>query len=153
MKKRILEEEKLIHIINESISIGEVISKLGFNKSGSTYKLINDFIAEKKIDIRHFLGQTWSNGKILLHGRQIEDYLSNEIKIGSNRLKKYLLELNIKEYKCESCGLCKWMDRNIPLELHHIDGNKENNNLNNLQILCPNCHAFTHNYRRQKSNK
>ena len=52
----------------------------------------------------------------------------------------------IKERKCESCGLTEWKGEEIPLELHHIDGNHFNNDLDNLQLLCPNCHSLTDTY-------
>lgn len=62
-------------------------------------------------------------------------------------IRNYLIEKN--NYKCERCG---WGQRNpysglIPLQLHHIDGNYKNNKIDNLQILCPNCHSLTDNYK------
>ena len=62
--------------------------------------------------------------------------------ISSHRLKQKLIRDGIKQAKCEICGLTTWLDNLIPLELHHIDGNHFNNNFENLQILCPNCHAL-----------
>lgn len=63
------------------------------------------------------------------------------------KLKNRLLKEGIKERKCEVCGNTEWMGQPIPVELHHIDGDSSNNRLENLQILCPNCHAFTDTYR------
>lgn len=57
-----------------------------------------------------------------------------------------LIEEGIKENKCECCGLSEWMGRPIPLELHHKDFDHYNNSLDNLQILCSNCHMQAHNY-------
>lgn len=65
----------------------------------------------------------------------------------SHKLKLRLLRENVKLHKCEDCGLTEWMKQTIPLELHHIDGNRYNNSLSNLKLLCPNCHALTDNYR------
>lgn len=62
-------------------------------------------------------------------------------------LRKYLLEK--VNYKCELCG-CDWVNpysNQTILEIHHIDGNRQNNLEENLQVLCPNCHAMTSNYR------
>lgn len=56
-------------------------------------------------------------------------------------LKLYLIEKY--GYKCMICGLSEWMSQQIPLQLDHIDGNSENNNVNNIRNLCPNCHAQT----------
>jgi len=62
------------------------------------------------------------------------------------KLKDSLFRKGLKEYKCEICGLSEWMGKEIVLHLHHKDGNKFNNNIENLQILCPNCHSQTDNY-------
>jgi hypothetical protein len=59
--------------------------------------------------------------------------------------------ISIKGYKCESCGLAEWLDNPIILELHHIDGNTNNNVDENLILLCPNCHSFTENWRKKKN--
>lgn len=65
----------------------------------------------------------------------------------SNAAKRIrLIEEGIKENKCECCGLSEWMGRPIPLELHHKDFDHYNNTLDNLQILCSNCHMQAHNY-------
>lgn len=67
------------------------------------------------------------------------------------KLLKRLIKEGKKERKCECCGNTKWMDQEIPLELHHINGDRTDNRLENLQVLCPNCHAFTDNYRGKKN--
>ena len=48
--------------------------------------------------------------------------------------------------QCECCKITTWLNQPIHLELHHIDGDKSNNELTNLQLLCPNCHSYTDNY-------
>lgn len=77
----------------------------------------------------------------------IEEYLNNNKPIQSYKLKNRLIRDKIKGERCEQCGLTEWQGKTIPLELHHIDGNNYNNNINNLKILCPNCHALTDGYR------
>lgn len=74
-----------------------------------------------------------------------EEYIKSTT-VKSSVLKKKLIEDGIKEAKCECCGLSEWMGKPIPLELHHIDGDRYNNLIINLEILCPNCHTFTDNY-------
>lgn len=63
-----------------------------------------------------------------------------------------LIESGILEYKCDFCGIREWNGKPIVLQLHHIDGNTLNNNLSNLQLLCPNCHSQTDNFS-GKSNR
>lgn len=73
---------------------------------------------------------------------------SDAHKIGNKAreaIKKNLIQLRGR--KCEQCGLSEWQEKPIVLELHHIDGDRYNNELENLQLLCPNCHSQTSNYR------
>jgi Zn finger protein HypA/HybF involved in hydrogenase expression len=80
-------------------------------------------------------------------------YIDNNISITTHKLKNKLIQDNIKYHKCECCGLTEWQGTKIPIELHHIDGNSLNNKLDNLQILCPNCHAQTDNHAGKKTKK
>ena len=75
-----------------------------------------------------------------------KEYTENGKSISSSQLRLKLIEQGVKESKCEICHLHKWMGKNIPLELHHIDNNHYNNKLENLMILCPNCHMLIHDY-------
>ena len=70
--------------------------------------------------------------------------------VRSSVLKKKLIEEGFKESKCEECDLSEWNNKPIPTELHHKDGNRFNNDLLNLQVLCCNCHAQTLNYKKKK---
>ena len=68
----------------------------------------------------------------------------------TSHLNDRLLAEGIKERKCECCGNTEWMGHPIMLELHHIDGDHNNNKLENLQMLCPNCHSITDNFKSKK---
>ena len=65
----------------------------------------------------------------------------------TSKIKNKLLREGIKEYRCECCMNTMWNCNPIVLEVHHKDGNRKNNELDNLQFLCPNCHAMTDNWR------
>lgn len=78
--------------------------------------------------------------------KPVEEYLGENKYVPASRLRNKLIESGIKEAKCECCGLTEWMGRKIPLELHHINMNKYDNRLENLTILCSNCHALAHDY-------
>lgn len=73
-------------------------------------------------------------------------YLNNNTIVRASTLRKKLIESGLKEERCECCGNTEWMGRKIPLELHHINMNHYDNRLENLQILCSNCHSLAHNY-------
>ncbi len=65
----------------------------------------------------------------------------------SYKLKQRLLNENIKINKCDECGIENWNGKTLNIELHHIDGNRSNHLLENLAMLCPNCHSQTDTFR------
>lgn len=65
---------------------------------------------------------------------------------GTHNLKKRLFKSGVKENKCEVCGISEWMGEKIVCELDHIDGDSRNHRLENLRIICPNCHSQTKTY-------
>ena len=62
------------------------------------------------------------------------------------KLKKRLIKDGILEYKCDECGLDSWNNKNIVLQLDHINGISNDHRLNNLRLMCPNCHSQTETY-------
>jgi len=79
------------------------------------------------------------------------DRLFNGEKLHIQTLRKILI-WDVKNC-CELCNTSEWLGSAITLEVHHIDGNNKNNELSNLQILCPNCHSQTDNYRAKNIKK
>jgi Zn finger protein HypA/HybF involved in hydrogenase expression len=77
------------------------------------------------------------------------EYIQGSV-ISGSKLRKKLVEDGIKSECCENCGLDEWMGKKISLELHHVDGNRYNNEISNLMILCPNCHSMTPNHSMRK---
>lgn len=74
--------------------------------------------------------------------KPVSYYLDNQIPINSYKLKIKLFRDGLKEKKCEIYGISTWFGKDIPLEIHHINGNHFDNTFSNLQILCPNCHSI-----------
>ena len=68
----------------------------------------------------------------------------------TNHLRKKIIKENVKEYRCECCGVIDYNNKPISLELNHKDGNNTNHLLENLELLCPNCHSQTDTYRSKK---
>ena len=80
-------------------------------------------------------------------------YIENDVLVNAHTLRKKLIEDGLKEYKCECCGMSEWLGKPIPLELHHINGNHYDNRLENLILLCPNCHSLEHvNFKQTRYN-
>jgi hypothetical protein len=80
-------------------------------------------------------------------GFTLEQVLVKDSTYQSNKLRKKLLKAGVKDHRCEMCDRTEWMGSPIPLELDHINGDKHDNRLFNLRVVCPNCHATTETYR------
>ena len=142
--------DKLKMIIESSSNISEVLRKLELKISNGNYRTIKKIISEHLIDISHFhrkIGYGKNNKKMELSTIMVKDSSYN-----TTKLKKRLIEEGIKEHRCEKCNNTDWFGDLIPIELHHINGNCRDNRLDNLQILCPNCHTFTDNYGSKNMN-
>ena len=118
------------------------------------YDTLNSYLKKMGIQYEgqaHKKGQ-WKGGQGYISATE---YLGTGKNIHSALLRQKLIREKIKENKCEICGLSTWLDYQIPLELHHLDSNHWNNELNNLQILCANCHALMENrgYQQYKALK
>lgn len=138
-------QDELKRIVEESKSIVEIARKIGYSdKSSNSYKCIYAMIEYYNFNTSHLLGQGWNKSKY--------DYsrLQNGVAVKSPVLKRILIHL--RGHKCEMCGMSLWNDFPIPLEVHHEDGNTLNNELNNIHLLCPNCHAVTYNWRKPNTD-
>lgn len=148
-KKYYAEEwkDRIIKAINSTNNMTQAYKLLGLERK--TFKRMAEELNLYKPNQGDKNGFKNKNNKKVL----TEDILNNKVPFQSHKLKKRLLSENYFERKCYNCNLDTWMNKPIPLELHHINGNKNDNSLNNLQILCPNCHALTDNYRSKNIKK
>lgn len=145
MKTKSWTEAELKSAAISSTSIRQVLEKLHLKEAGGNYSQIKKYFAYYKIDYSHFKGHGWSKGLTGIGKPKytLEEILIEKSDFQSFKLKKRLFEANIKQKKCEECGWCeKSLDGRIPLELDHINGNSHDNRLENLRVLCPNCHSL-----------
>lgn len=136
-------KEFLQETVKECTSKADLCRALDLIPHGGIYKQIDNLIEKYQLDISHFSNNTWNKGKKY----RTKQYSLNDILVknspitNTTSLKNRLIRNGIKHARCEICGFSE------KVELHHINGDYTDNRLENLQILCPNCHALTDNYR------
>lgn len=148
-------EEQLKEVVKASRSIRQVLNQLGLAEAGGNYSTVKSKIAELHLNTNHFLGRGWKRGnsKPVFQAKSLKDILVASSSYQSYKLKCRLIEEGLKKEQCERCKNVLWNGEKIPLELHHINGNGRDNRLENLLLLCPNCHAQTKTYRAKNSRK
>lgn len=131
--------------VENSTSFRQVLNKLGLRQAGGNYDQLKKYIGEYKLDIKHFKGRAWNRG---LRGigkprLSLKEILKKDSQFQSFKLKRRLFDAKLKPQNCEECG---WAEKSeggyLPLELDHINGNRHDNRLENLRVLCPNCHSL-----------
>ena len=136
MRTDILEKEKEIRQwISEEKSKAFICKQLKCKP-----ETLNSYL--EKMNIHYDGKKDWARNKQLdTHYKPIIEYIKQD-NVKGHVLKQKLIREGLREDKCEICGITYWQGVHLPLELHHKDGNHYNNNLDNLQILCPNCHSI-----------
>lgn len=132
--------EKNLYEITDAMDNGIPLMTIARNL-GMKYSTLKSNLTKLKIDIK-----TNQNRKGLEHKEcrvSCIEYLKKPNVQGRIVLKK-MIEEGIKEYRCEKCKREEYEGEKIPLELHHINGNHYDNRLENLMLVCPNCHSILH---------
>lgn len=148
-----LQDKDIIKAASESESIAACLRKLDLVPSEGRYRMIRSHFIRLNIDTSHFLT---SSQLLKKYPIKSSSQLSNELIFTENShyycnktLKNKLLKMGV-ENKCSECGLDSWQDKPISLELDHINGDFSDNRIENLRILCPNCHSQTPTFRRKR---
>ena len=149
-------EAQLREAVKKSTSIRQVLGLLNIKQAGGNYFQVKKYFGLYKIDTSHFTGKIWNKG---LRGigkfrLSLEEILVQNSTYQSFKLKRRLFRAGLKFEKCEECGWAKISPGGYPpLELDHINGNHKDNRLENLRILCPNCHSLKPNHRGRNIGK
>lgn len=143
-------KEQLQDILNDSKTFKEALEKIGLSGIGNNYKTLHKYIDKYKLSTKNIdeNKNKNANGKNYTTKETFTNAIINgTCKIKQRFLIERLIKFNLKEYKCEECGISEWNGKSIKLELHHENGKHDDNRLCNLKLLCPNCHSQTDNFR------
>lgn len=142
-------EEQFRNLVKKSYSIGTVISGVGLNPSGTNYKSFRTLSKRWNVDFSHFTGQAHLKGRnhSWTKPRPLAEVMVENSSYGSHKLRLRLIKAGIFEHRCVTCNQTEWLEKPIPLELDHINGDNTDNRIENLRCLCPNCHTLTDTYR------
>ena len=135
-------KEEFAEIIKNSKTYNGVLKHYGIT-NGGFIQTIRNRIEKEKHDISHF-NKNWYNHRTNLKWT-LETILveNSKYKCGTN-IKKKLYAAGLKKEECEECNLgTDWNGKKIVLQLDHINGNHTDNRIENLRIICPNCHSQT----------
>ena len=138
----------LPEIVKTSTSIAEVLRKLGLRPVGGNYTTIKRHVSSMGLDTGHFLGQAHSRGRKLGPKPKVplEEVLVAGRFCNTYHLKERLLKRGLLIYVCVGCGISEWRGQRLSLHLDHVNGDRADNRLCNLRLLCPNCHSQTKTY-------
>lgn len=153
MKRVKYTKELLEENVKNCFSFAELCRRLGLNPEGSNPKTLKKKLNEFNVDYSHFTGQRWNENpnNPIYRGKYLPN-LCEHSSLSSANAKELVYRLGLKKNKCEKCGLSEWQGEPLVCELHHINGDSTDNRIENLVILCPNCHSQTDNFRSRNKN-
>jgi hypothetical protein len=156
MSKRSWTEQQLKLAVKNSTSIRQVLQQLKLKEAGGNYEQIKKYIQEYDLNTNHFTGKGWNKGRTGIGVPRIplEKILIQNSLFQSFKLKKRLFAEGLKPQNCEECSWAKKTeDGRLPLGLDHINGDRHDNRIENLRVLCPNCHSLKPTHRGKNIKK
>lgn len=140
-------ETELRHAVERSATISATLRLLGLSTSPGNFKTFYRYVEQYGIDTAHFLGRRYLAGRRHKsgRGRHLDEILvENSTYASGPNLRKRLIAVGLLEEICAACGQEPvWCGKPLTLQLDHANGNPRDNRLENLRLLCPNCHTQT----------
>jgi hypothetical protein len=148
MKRIKITDEVFTEAVRESFSVAGVLKRLELNVTGGNYSNFHKRVKQLCLDTSHFTGQGHLKGKTHNWTKSIplEEVLTEESYYNRFHLKRRLLNKGLLNYACAKCGISEWNGKRLSLQLEHINGVNNDHRLENLCLLCPNCHSQTDTY-------
>jgi 5-methylcytosine-specific restriction endonuclease McrA len=143
--------DEIKYFLSESYSLWEFCKKVGYkNKSSRVYLIVKNYLSKNDIDLKDY---PHLYRKLGITIKKNNNEIFNENSTYERKdLRKKIINENILEYKCSACGISDWLGNPLSLQLDHINGINNDNRIENLRFLCPNCHTQTPTWGFKKRN-
>lgn len=145
MTRKTFSDETVLAIIPCCTSIKQVLQKVGMAPCGGNYATIRRIITRYGVDTSHFC-KGFTVGHLSSNKLSDEGIFIINSKANRHRVKARILAESLLPYECAICGIDSWIGSSLSLHLDHINGIRDDNRLENLRFLCPNCHSQTDSY-------
>ena len=139
----LLSDGEFIELVNKCSCISDVLKELGYSTNGNSW---GTQIVKERMEKLNIFFIKQNHYKQDNKALPLEKILIKDSEYNRTKLKARLVKEGLKEYKCECCGITEWAGKPISLQLHHLNGINNDNRIENLQLLCPNCHSQTSNF-------
>ncbi|MDQ3702342.1 MAG: HNH endonuclease [Chloroflexota bacterium] len=135
--------------VRQSTSIVGVLRVLGVTFSGTNYRRVHLQVARERLDTSHWLGKGYLRGGSHAFSKSTplaEILVEHSTYSNLVHLKRRLIAKDLLPDACNACGITDWRGKRLVLHLDHVNGVGDDHRLDNLRLLCPNCHSQTATY-------
>jgi 5-methylcytosine-specific restriction endonuclease McrA len=151
-----IDDKEFEKLIETSKRMADVLAFFGLKNQGSNFQTVSRRIQKLNLNCSHFLTRNDSSNftRILSKDEFINEWLTKKSTKIRKYVKAYLIKFQLKDYKCSECdneGL--WNGKPLSLQLDHINGINDDNRIDNLRFLCPNCHSQTETYSKKNGQR
>ena len=157
LKRKSISDRDIINACSVNKSRQSTLRSFGLNqKTGSNVSWISKKIDTLNICTKHWTGQGHLRGKTHNWAPKIplsDILINNSTYNNTGSLKSRLLKEGVLKNKCNRCGILDWLNEQLSLHLDHKNGNYRDNRIENIRLLCPNCHSLTPTYCRGQMKK